>query len=301
MSSRSLAAVRARRTDNIPPPISGNRPITSIASQSAFQHPIYGMQPNVRTNVTMQPPRPPTQNNNHSYQKSVSQSSNNSNSNSNSTDILFQKLSVSDAIGLITLRLGKVEQWIIDKDANSNGTSTTMSSYDIPANHITIEQSVLSSIINRLDSLEKNKNTNDNTKIYDDIKTIYEQIKGVNNVLSLLNTEHTNNKVIIDNIRGELNNTSTSLQELIAKYTYFTDDIALQFNDYNNALVTIETQIGCQQHQEETFTQLTVENCNDIEGNKIKLIIAETNDNTIENINIDNNYDLKSAVETVFD
>jgi len=37
MSSRSLAAARSRRAgDNIPPPVSGNRPVTSIGSQAAF-------------------------------------------------------------------------------------------------------------------------------------------------------------------------------------------------------------------------------------------------------------------------
>ena len=36
MSSRSLAAARARRAGENAPPVSGNRPITSIGSQAAF-------------------------------------------------------------------------------------------------------------------------------------------------------------------------------------------------------------------------------------------------------------------------
>ena len=63
MSSRSLAAARARRSGDNPPPVSGNRPITSIGSQAAFAQQMpsgmgYNMpqtSSNVRTAKSFQP------------------------------------------------------------------------------------------------------------------------------------------------------------------------------------------------------------------------------------------------------
>ena len=62
MSSRSLAAARARRSGDAVPPVSGNRPVTSIGSQAAFtqqmpQNISYNMPPppnNVRTAKAIQ-------------------------------------------------------------------------------------------------------------------------------------------------------------------------------------------------------------------------------------------------------
>jgi hypothetical protein len=64
MSSRSLAAARSRRAGENAPPVSGNRPITSIGSQAAFAQQMppnmgYNMPPppnNVRTNRAPQQP-----------------------------------------------------------------------------------------------------------------------------------------------------------------------------------------------------------------------------------------------------
>ena len=50
MSSRSLAAARARRAGENAPPVSGNRPITSIGSQASF------VQPGYQTNMPQPPP-----------------------------------------------------------------------------------------------------------------------------------------------------------------------------------------------------------------------------------------------------
>ena len=123
-SSRSIAAARNRRAgDSAQQQQPPNRPGTSIGSSAAFQN-----QPGKR--VPNQPPKnepPPPPNPN----------------------VPFSKISISDAIGLITLRLGKVEQYIIDTQHESvvgNG---------IPDNAKLVDNSVFTSIINRLDSIEK--------------------------------------------------------------------------------------------------------------------------------------------------
>ena len=65
----------------------------------------------------------------------------------------FTKLTVSDAIGLITLRLGRLEQHMNSSSETSNNHEGQ--SLDIPANSKIIDASVLNNMISRLDSLEK--------------------------------------------------------------------------------------------------------------------------------------------------
>ena len=121
MSSRSLAAARARRAGENAPPVSGNRPGTSIGSSAAFAPP---PAPNVRV-ARGQQPYPPQQGYQQSQQaypqsqqaypqsqayQQVQQSQQQS-----QNGLPFSKISVGDAIGLITLRLGRCEHWIIEQ------------------------------------------------------------------------------------------------------------------------------------------------------------------------------------------
>ena len=95
-SSRSIAAARSRRAGESQPPVSGGRPVTSIASHSAF--------------VQQQMPPPPS--NNVRIAKAPMQQQQQQMPQQGASP--FTKLSISDAIGLVTLRLGRVEQFIID-------------------------------------------------------------------------------------------------------------------------------------------------------------------------------------------
>jgi len=69
--------------------------------------------------------------------------------------IQITKLSVSDAIGLVTLRLGRLEQFMLDVQAEGgiNGHAA-----ELPENTQLVDKSVITSIVNRLDSLEKREN-----------------------------------------------------------------------------------------------------------------------------------------------
>ena len=71
------------------------------------------------------------------------------------------KISISDAIGLTTIRLGKVEQFIqrLQEEGGLNN------SFDIPDNAQLIDKSVITNIISRIDSLEKRDGANMNEKI----------------------------------------------------------------------------------------------------------------------------------------
>ena len=118
-NSRSIASARQRRSGETPQQMSSSRPGTSIASQSAF----ISASPNVRNAKT------PVM---EQQQQQTIQSN----------GLPFTKLTISDAIGLITLRLGKVEQFIIDTQSNGgifNNDSDTHSN-----NKVTIDTSKVS-------------------------------------------------------------------------------------------------------------------------------------------------------------
>ena len=171
-SSTSIAAARNRRAGSQAPPPSQSRPGTSIASQSAF-----AQQTGNRASRIQQS----------SMQKPV-------NNTQHDNGLPFTKLTVSDAVGLITLRLGRVEQFIIDlqEERNNNGPSG-----NLPDNTKLIDNSVLTSIINRLDTLEKKNLTSGNneqiTKLEKDLKEAKDHLLNIILKLDKHITE-TNNK-----------------------------------------------------------------------------------------------------------
>ena len=131
-SSRSIAAARNRRAGETVPKQPLQRPITSISSQANFSQNVYKEMNNSQNIINTQ-----------NMSSIINQSM-------NSNKLPFTKLTVSDAVGLITLRLGKVEQYIMD--VQHNGPSSVSG---IPENAKIVDNSVLTSLISRIDSLEK--------------------------------------------------------------------------------------------------------------------------------------------------
>ena len=133
-SSRSIAAARNRRAgDPVQQQQPPSRPGTSIGSSAAFQTQTqYGKKVPAQSQKNEPMPPPPKSN------------------------APFSKISISDAIGLITLRLGKIEQYVIETqhDTESGGGSGG-GGFSLPENTQLVDNSVFTSIINRLDSIEK--------------------------------------------------------------------------------------------------------------------------------------------------
>jgi vacuolar-type H+-ATPase subunit I/STV1 len=140
-SSRSIAAARNRRAGEQAPT---SRPGTSIAAQPAFS------QQQSKRGVTAQnsTPNVPVTNNN-------------------------AKLTISDAIGLITLRLGRVEQIIME--AEHNGVFSMGPS--VPDGTNLVDKSVINSIVNRLDSLEKKEKESSNNQQTNKLESEIRDIK----------------------------------------------------------------------------------------------------------------------------
>lgn len=208
-SSRSIAAARNRRAGD-PPSQPQGKPMTSIASQSAFSqnyqpqnypaqnypaqnyppqnYPAQNYQPsgpnkNVRVGKSNQPPPPQV----------------------NSNNLPFTKLSISDAIGLITLRLGRVEQFIIEFEEEGKNTG----SLNIPDNMRLIDNSVLTNIVNRLDSLEKKETSNTEIiKMEKELKNNFIQIEElkaeIKEIKDMLVINMDSNMIIDEQIQSEI-------------------------------------------------------------------------------------------------
>jgi len=200
-SSRSIAAARSRRAGESQPPVSGGRPVTSIASHSAFVQ--QQMPPPPQNNVRVA--KAPMQQQQQMPQQGASP---------------FTKLSISDAIGLVTLRLGRVEQFMIDFEngeieghhPNSGGGSS------IPENSKIVDNSVLTTIVNRLDALEKREGS------------------APNGIASS-----------IASLEKDLKETKDLLSHFLFKYELFTKETGDKFSDFDVAISEIEK--GLEAHQ----------------------------------------------------
>ena len=216
MSSRSLAAARAKRAGETAPPVSGGRPVTSIGSSAAFSHKQQNMpngNNNVRTGKQQQQEQP-------------------------KSNLPFSKLTISDAIGLITLRLGRVEQWVIDnEDSEFSGSS------NIPENSKIIDVSILNNIVSRLDALEKREIGDNNSEISENIAKLTQQIDKIveeGNKHNLAIAKHTEQLFKFDR---DLVETKDLLKTFMMKYDAFTSDITTKFDDYETALTELEKNI----------------------------------------------------------
>ena len=229
--SRAVASAIQRRSGDPSSQMNSTRPGTSIASQSAFMPP----PPNVRLAkapiMEQQQPAP-----------------------IQSNGLPFTKLTISDAIGLITLRLGKVEQYIIDVQSNGGTFSDEPQSN---SNKITIDNSILTNIINRLDSLEKKQ----------------------------LNAGPNTNSAAIENINGEkitklekdLRDTKDLLMSFIMKCDVLTRETGQRFTEIEGAIAGIEkfiqpdmtdNVISTLDVSQEIVGDILVENVDETETNK---------------------------------
>ena len=219
MSSRSLAAARARRAGENAPPVSGNRPGTSIGSGAAFANQNYQQPSNIRTS---RPGSGQQQQQQFQQQQDPQQQPQNK--------LGFNKLSISDAIGLITLRLGRVEQYIIEteheKDINGDNSGNPGSN--------SLDTTIFNNIVNRLDTLEKKEGTPE------DITKLVEQISRIGDEASkhtLAISKHTEQ---LFRFERELTETKDILKTFMLKYDNFAKETNDRFGDFEFALSEVE-------------------------------------------------------------
>jgi hypothetical protein len=209
-SSKSIAAARARRSGEQQQQ-QQQRPNTSIASAKAF-------------NPAQQPQQQQQQQQQQRPTASYGQPGG--------------KISISDAIGLTTIRLGKVEQFI-QRLQEEGGLNT---SYDIPDNAQLIDKSVITNIISRIDGLEKRGGTDINEKI------------------------------------GRLENEIRSIRELLnatkSNFDSYVQSNEKRFEDIDTAFVELEKNLVI--HDEHTNDiNNNLDSSNQIIDNNVQLIIEE--------------------------
>ena len=291
MSSRSLAAARARRAGENAPPVSGNRPITSIGSQAAFapqQLPSgyqYNMPPppnNVRVSRNQQ-----QQNAYQQVQQSQQQVQN---------GLPFSKLSVSDAIGLITLRLGRVEKWVIETENENTHDEVPFDDSNLPVNSKIVDTSVFTGLLNRIESLEKKEfgpvNNEYLTKLTEDVNKLNEQItrisdEGIKHNLAI--SKHTEQ---LFRFERELVETKDILKTFMIKYDVFASETNNKFLDFEDVITDLEKNIQTPSEKEEDKIVDTNEN-SEISNE----ITNESSTNDDENTNSIISVDLKNMIK----
>jgi len=240
-SSRSITAARARRAGEQVPPMSGNRPVTSIGSHAAFApQQQYQQQPPPNVRVARgQPPMPPQMQ--QQMQQQLQQQMHQQPQQSNG--LPFSKLSISDAIGLITLRLGRVEQFIIDCENGEQSINGSMheSSSSSHEKSSVIDPSVLNNIVSRLDSLEKRELSNGNAE---NMLKISEEIDIIKRQFIKLNEDITKNNEKLFKLDRDLIETKDLLRSLLFKVDTHIQETNDKFVDYEYAIAEIEKNIS---------------------------------------------------------
>ena len=255
-SSRSIAAARARRTNEPAQPVNGNRPITSIGSQAAFsqmppppnniriargpppqqqmyqqpppqqqmyQHPPHQQQ------MYQQPPPPPPQQQMYQQQQQAP------------NPLPFTKLSISDAIGLITLRLGRVEQYIIELDHSDEQMTA-----NVPNNVQMVDNSIFNNIASRLDAIEKREpvsagaSSEQLAQINEEITTLRDHIQKLNDELVKTNLSAAKHSEQMLRFERDFVENKDILKTLLIKFDLFVKETSDKFVDYENAIVELE-------------------------------------------------------------
>ena len=211
-SSKSIAAARARRSGEQQQQQQQQRPNTSIASAKAFNQ-----QPMQQQQQQQQQQKP-----NVGYGQPGG------------------KISISDAIGLTTIRLGKVEQFIqrIQEEGGLNN------SFDLPDNAQLIDKSVITNIISRIDGLEKRDSSNFNDKI------------------------------------GRIENEIRSIRELLnatkSNFDNYVHSNEKRFEDIDTAFVELEKNLVINdEHTDEIVNNSLGSSSEIIDNNNVELIIEE--------------------------
>jgi hypothetical protein len=151
-SSRSIAAARNRRAGE-QQPTQRPRPNTSIASQSAFAQQQMQQQPNQQNRRVIG-----------QQQQQV---------NAPKQPVPVNKISISDAIGLITIRLGRIEQYV--QMLQEEGGIPSSSS--LSENMQLVDKEVIQSITTRMNAIETKQQQQIKPNLENEVKEIKELLK----------------------------------------------------------------------------------------------------------------------------
>lgn len=253
-SSRSIAAARQKRAGEQSQPMNNSRPVTSISSQGAFAQQQYQQQmmsqniPGGSKNIRIAQSR--GQNNSIGGR---------SNANSQPQQEQSTKISLSNAIGLITLRLGRLESIVNesteDRGFNNNGNNNEIDNSSLPANMKLVTDEVFENIINRLNMLESKviNYTNQTETIVTDVSDVKKSINSFNNILDLFISE-TNSKFIdYENALAEIENNSNL--NVVSKESESEIESTVENNESNINLNYLENNLPVEINKTDEFNE----------------------------------------------
>ena len=134
----------------------------------------------------------------------------------------FSKMTIAQAITLITLRLGKVEQSIMEIEHREPGMSFSGS----------IDDSTVQSIMSRLESLERRPTTSP------DVSLLKQQIDSMKPVVAQYKTSSSN----LAKENGDLKNEVATLKDEIVQLREMLDSLRMDMETYLTSMVHIPTQ-----------------------------------------------------------
>jgi C1A family cysteine protease len=196
-------------------------------------------------------------------------------------------LSISDAIGLITLRLGRVEQWVIDTEQENESNPNDGSNSGLPENSRIIDNSVLSSIINRLETVEKmgsSSSSEDVSELSSSVSKLTEQLTKMGDDVIKHTMEISKHNEQMFRYNRELTETKDILKTFMIRYDGFVKETNDKFSDYEVALADLEKNVHVQAETSD----------NGLEGTSINDI---NSDNGSSADNIIMSVDLKNIIK----
>jgi len=279
MSSQSLAKARAKRAgENIQN--TNIRPNTSIRSQPSFspQQPQFTrqiqQQNSTPNNIRISGPQ--SQNNFRNTQTQIQQNTLETNTQP------FSKISISDAIGLTTIRLSSIEKWIYSKEQEDKLSQSKEFNSN---NNFNINNDLLQSLITRIEQLENQpthtfENLNNSLEDNEVFNNLRETVKKITDDMNKNNLSTIKFSEQILKFTRELNDTKDLLKSFIVKYDNFVQETNEKFGDIENAFNIIDEKI------ENNF--ISDENVNIVTSG-----LSEINafDNIPQNLNLNNDVD----------
>ena len=180
---------------------------------------------------------------------------------------------------MITLRIGRIEQWAYEADhelsqniAKSNSNPST-----IPDNSTVIDMSVLTSIISRLDSLEtaitREGSSEDMSKLKSEVTKLSEQLTRFSDEGNKHNLAIAKHGEQIFKFDRDLVETKDLLKTFMLKYDAFVNETNDRFGDFELALSEVEKSVQATSEPLEETNISTQESATEIESADLKALV----------------------------
>jgi hypothetical protein len=221
-ANRSVQAAQRRQTKTPDPPLINRGPQPSIGSSQMF---------NVGQQQQQQQSRPMSgrlagQSAALSQKQMMEQAKEQQQQQSQSAIGGINKMTIAQAITLITLRLGKVETQMLSGSSFNNDHERD----DDDDDHILVDKNVIQSLISRIDVLEKKSGTNANANSSQDIALLKQQFETIKPIVVQSKNTSTALKQQFDSLKTELSET----KELIAALQNLTMDNSTKILAFNS-------------------------------------------------------------------